>query len=255
MIGKMKISIDAMQIKTSTKPLVFNPLEKIIETLETVYPPRRRSPNILIAPEWFFLSPRRMMYSEKEYQGIMRSLESISLDYPNTLLIPGTIAVEKNGFYRNTAPIVHNGRSRQYVKRFDGGDVEYAQSKGLRWKPGKAYQKNIKHPDIIDWKDIRVGIQICQDHCSRSVSRRVDVHIVVACGLSSPSSYSVHNLRSDGILVLDDGNEPRAMAWCPTYDPVLDEQYLGMRRPSCVNKISYGFVMSWDHIVQKRRLT
>ena len=150
------LTIGMLHCQTSTSHKVDSPLTTILEAVS-----QHPEVDILLAPEWFFVSEGDDFYTPHEFAFISRRLEE-STQGLEMLLVPGSIArLDDDGNYRNTTLAVSDGKTLlEYSKRKDGGDTYFA-SKVNDKKGGNAagsrtsFQRvrtPLKKKDQVRWK-------------------------------------------------------------------------------------------------------
>ena len=169
-----------------------NPLDEIVEAANT------HNPDILIAPEFFFYNGKP--YSEMEKNNAIKFIQGM-VKKKDMLILPGTIVWQKDGYLRNSCPVIAKGDVKEYCKATDGGDSDVALKHGCIFLPGKENGK------VIEWKGKKIGIEICADHDGKKLKARkkqLDMHIVIAAGMTlHPESIAAKN---KGYGILCDGN-------------------------------------------------
>ena len=117
------------------------------------------------------------------------------------LILPGTIVWQKDGYLRNSCPVIAKGDVKEYCKATDGGDSDVALKHGCIFLPGKENGK------VIEWKGKKIGIEICADHSVGTIMQRkekADIHIIVGCGATIYDSNAI--VKDNGYVLLCDGS-------------------------------------------------
>jgi len=114
--------------------------------------------DILLGPEWFFM-PKKRLYSKEEKDDIIDELADETKDR-NTLVIPGSIMWEDEGFFYNTAYIISGGKIiGEQHKWEDGGSRNKAYDRGCK----KPKYSDFGGPSIFCWNGYSLGVEICAD--------------------------------------------------------------------------------------------
>jgi hypothetical protein len=167
---------------------------------------------------------RKVAYSEKEKDAILRELKALSAGQANLLLAPGTIMWREYLYLKkvtrrlspvfNTAPIVANGAEvHKYNKKNPSDEikVDYRlrgtkygdQAERYRFVPGTA-------SGSFTWRGIRFGIEICADHSGSTLKselgpvNRVDIHLMLSAGMMPVKNACA--AKTGGLLVTNDGS-------------------------------------------------
>jgi len=167
---------------------------------------------------------RKVAYSEKEKDAILRELKALTGSQANLLLAPGTIMWREYLHLKkltrrlspvfNTAPLVADGAEvHQYNKKNPSDEikVDYRlrgtkygdQAERYRFVPGNA-------SGGFAWRGIRFGIEICADHAGSTLKgelgdgNRVDIHLMLSAGMMPVKNACA--AKAGGLLVTNDGS-------------------------------------------------
>jgi len=209
----MKVTL--LQRKTPGDHNLAEVIDQISSLLTTI------APDVLVGPEYLFSHSERL-YTEEEKSKILKQLEELTHG-SDTLLIPGSIIWKYNYLYKNTVPIIHQGRTLTTIDKLsaraiDGGfcrrnGVEYLDSKdslkrGL-WLDDylKSHSVNVRGKDLL--------VEICDDHYFRvenitEAPKVADLQVIVSCQKTHHFTAPVQKLflREGGILIECNGKKP-----------------------------------------------
>lgn len=195
------LRLGMLYCETGSMHIIERPLGKILHAIA-----RGPELDMLLAPEWFFVAKKKTFYNTQEYASIKRKLEQATTGL-EMLLIPGSIArLDEEGCYRNTCPVISDGKTiLEYSKRKDGGD-EWFGEKSNPPRPWKAGEDE----GVFGWREYAAGIEICADHGElrkRGKQSPLDLQFVVASGMGLHRSDLC--VREGGIALLCDGCMPK----------------------------------------------
>ncbi|WP_413665505.1 hypothetical protein ACG1BZ_10050 [Microbulbifer sp. CNSA002] len=163
---------------------------------------------MLVAPEYYFsgyASKAKTNHIDSLSKGskgdIYSGLRRASRQYPNILIVAGTIAYTKGGgcfssaSYLSIAPILAGGNF--LLKKYKVGNDKYQTDDAFSTKASDS---------TFSYKGLTFGIDICLDHNNRILKnslggKTVDVHILISDG-SSPSPGSLATNKSGGGAVV-----------------------------------------------------
>lgn len=175
---------------------------------------------------------RKVAYSEKEKKAIVDALSTATGEYPNLLLVPGTIMWREYVYFKklragierlregslspvyNTAPVLTGGETLHlYDKKHPSDEIktdvrlrgtEYGdQAERYRFVPGTA-------SGAFQWKGIRFGLEICADHVGAKLRNelgagaRVDIHLLLSAGMMPDHKFNC--AKSGGLMINNDGS-------------------------------------------------
>jgi predicted amidohydrolase len=167
---------------------------------------------------------RKVAYSEKEKDAILRELKALTAGRPNLLLAAGTIMWREYLYLKkltgrkspvfNTAPIVANGAQvHEYNKKNPSDEIKadfrlrgtaYGdQAERYRFVPGTA-------SGCFTWRGVRFGIEICADHAGATLKgevgagNHVDIHLMLSAGMMPTMAGCV--AKAAGLLISNDGS-------------------------------------------------
>ncbi|WP_444930836.1 hypothetical protein ACJJIF_03370 [Microbulbifer sp. SSSA002] len=163
---------------------------------------------MLVAPEYYFsgyaskaVTNHIDSLSKGSKSDIYSSLRTVSRQYPNILIVAGTIAYTKGGgclsspSYLSIAPILAGGNF--LLKKYKVGNDQYQTKDSF---VSKVSGSTFSH------KGLTFGIDICLDHNNKVLKKSldgktVDVHILISDG-SSPSPGSLATNKDGGGAVV-----------------------------------------------------
>ncbi len=184
--------------------------------------------HIFLAPEWYFRSSAKI-YTAEDREAIIAGLrEQSAAQYPNWLIIPGTIFWgEKKGFVGGTfyvyncAPVIYGGECLLTLyKSFEADAID---SDTQLWGMDESKKKKALDRSGIfgPIKGISFGLEICRDNSegvlvndyksSKPGGMGVDVHILISCStqfqkLRIATRTGGYSLQCDGNLEKDAWN-------------------------------------------------
>src|SRR3989344_446076 len=154
--------------------------------------------HVIISPEYSFM-PRSRPLSEAELAEYLEKLKHLS---DRTLLIPGTFVWKKEDRIQNSCYVFYNGEIiHQQDKIEDGGEGRFAVRHSLKYQPGETLSP-------FQWKDLKIGIEICADAGSLAQRRVLDLDIVFLVASGNPDlPRSMKAVHQKGYGVVADGLE------------------------------------------------
>jgi hypothetical protein len=163
-----------------------------------------RGDEVTIAPEWMFVPPNGVAWSEADKDALVARLCALTVGQTR-LLVPGTIPwADERGGYHNTAFAIAGGEVvHQIDKRGDGDDADIAKGAGLAFV----------HDDggtAFEWNGLRVSLEVCRDHGDARTRRAlVDKHAVVDLQLVVSSGVCLRHaaVGVGGACVVAQGDE------------------------------------------------
>ncbi len=139
-----------------------------------------RNADVIVAPEWAFAP-------ERDHETFRRTIDRLRELSHGRLLVPGSFSlVDRRERQRNLAIAIADGHVLSvYAKRTNGGDSLRAKEHHARWEPGH-------RPGIFEWRDMRIGVEVCVDHrvgrlkfdTVRDPGEPLAMHIIVSHGMT-----------------------------------------------------------------------
>ncbi|WHI47520.1 hypothetical protein [Microbulbifer sp. VAAF005] len=164
---------------------------------------------MLVAPEYYFsgysskaVTNHIDSLSKSSKSDIYSGLRRVSRQYPNILIVAGTIAYTKGGgccfsstSYLSIAPILAGGNF--LLKKYKVGNDQYQTADAFATKQSDS---------TFTYKGLTFGIDICLDHNNKILKKSldgksVDVHILISDG-SSPTPNSLATNKNGGGAVV-----------------------------------------------------
>lgn len=157
-------------------------------------------PDILIGAEYVFFPRQPLTREERDERfDVMRQL---SVEHPDTLLMPGTYIWQEDGQLHNTLPVFRGG---ELVCTYDKQNPANAE----HWMEGDhdlEYTPE-KSDGVLEYRSLSVGMEICYDHSAHTLRdkgvRDLDLQVLVANGKEFIDTATMvkkggYHLRVDG---------------------------------------------------------
>lgn len=166
--------------------------------------------DIFLGPEFIFSLENRL-YNKQEKNSLLKELAGLTKN-KGTLIMPGSIMWEDEDYFYNTAPLIFNGRAREYHKhRKDDYSIGFAKAKNCKTKQYYSGKSGAVYP----WRGYTIGIEICVDKLYRRLDKflikkdmpLLDLYFLVSCGvkISHADQIPIKNL---GYGLCSDGEKP-----------------------------------------------
>jgi hypothetical protein len=177
---------------------------------------------VFAAPEWLFRRSDRPL-TEQEKDDILAQLTHLAAEYPQWLIVPGTIffttsppgALVNDVF--NIAPVFHEGQVRLLTKQHEQDALVTAADRiSAPWKTLERWAAAGSESRIFTTGDgLRYAVEICRDHVRRMALldadlQTVDVQIVVSNGVELQTDSII--ARHNGVVIQVDGAGGRVTA-------------------------------------------
>ena len=132
-------------------------------------------------------------------------LEKLSLESPETLLVPGTWPVllgwAKMG---HEAPIYRNGENfRNFAKQTNVENSEIARQNGLIWERG-SYDSN-----FVVHQGKKIAVEICSDHGKQPVDKDTFLELILARDLRAGFYVGASNDDFSRYAIVNDSENPK----------------------------------------------
>lgn len=156
--------------------------------------------DIVVGPELYLLHENGPLSTEelKHCKSLFKKASK------QTLIIPGTIIYQKDGFVSNTAFGFHKGEEVLSYNRFgDATTREIAKEYGLKTKKGIL----AKEVCTLDYEGLRIGVEICSGSGLLERGGKVGNDIVFLLSSGFPFLFkSLLAVKKGGYAVVVDGN-------------------------------------------------
>lgn len=183
-----------------------------------------RNLDLFVGPD-YALSHNFEVYSPSEVGAIFNRLRRVSIDFPDCVIVPGTMSYQISDIEMIHAAIkLKYGRMDLFSKQNDHGEGEVARLAGL------SYRKGDDSPAVFEVQRKKAVLYICGDR-GRNVASNVkdaELEIILShdknagfhIGITTPRNPR-HIILSDSFGPLAqvqfyDGNQPRIIS--PVYD-------------------------------------
>ena len=195
-----------------------------------------QKPDIVVGPDYglSFLNQReKIKFGMRNY--IIQTLDKISNNSPETLIVPGTTPLKLSDEYMgHSAMIFKNGKKiDEFRKETDVGDHKVAKKNNLIYKGGDSYRNHLEHMGK------EITIEICSDHGKQRFEKDPFLEIILAYDDRAgffPTRAGYDNFTRWGVI--SDGRSGKAS--CFNYNPDLEKK-IGMIKGEKAGKGLVGF--------------
>jgi len=134
-------------------------------------------PDIIIGPDYglcFLDHKGKLQFGERERA--IRELEKLSLNSPDTIILPGTGPfLMEEGIMGHAVPMIRNGETRRELRKgTDIGDSAIAEKNNLVYERGNYHENKFYH------NGKKIAVEVCSDHGKQKIDKDTFLELIPA---------------------------------------------------------------------------
>lgn len=182
------------------------------EHLEILARALKHTPDIVLGADQSLHDKDKESTHFRFYEEADKILLGLSLAYPKTLIVPGTLPKLRKRVMTIVAPVYINGKKiAEFEKETDINESELAKSQGLTYKRGKSEFNKLY------FQGRKIAVEICSDHGKQRIDKDTFLELIPAYDLNA--GFYVRSGSDDfaRFAVFCDGQQP--VTGCRFFNP------------------------------------
>lgn len=163
-------------------------------------------PDLVIGPDYGLNYQKGRVNSCSQRQEVLGEIEKLSLEFPETTFLLGSMPWADKGKMRHSSPMYRNGEMvDEFYKKRSNGEMQLAQKRKLQFVGGNCDRNS------FEMEGLKFAYQICGDHGSQDVSG-VDVEIIAAYDDNNGFYIGINNDSWSHTGLVVDGRTAQVLA-------------------------------------------
>ena len=188
-------------------------------------------PNFILGPDYglcFLKEDGKINFGSRE--NIINKLEELSLNSPDTLLVPGTSPfILGQGLMGHSQMVFGNGvKMEEFRKESNAGDSKIAKENGLEYEGGDSDKNK------FFYNGKKITVEICSDHGKQRVDKDTFLELIPAYDDRAGFWVGAHNDDFSRWALLSDGRSPKI--GCFRYNSDRSNERYGLLKAKLLNK-------------------